>query len=108
MFRVRRAGGRRTKACGEVASVDPGGIDDLMLGCGPPGGAWPVVSTFMVLEGQLKTGPLPSADVLHAYGQYVVRLGAAVVSYAEECMGAPADQQARTFPAAGNLGTWPT
>ncbi|WP_286902017.1 hypothetical protein [Thermocrispum sp.] len=53
----------------EVAAVNPG-----------------LVSTLNVLEGHLKNGPLPPAPALRGYGEYLVRLGSAVVSYADECM----------------------
>jgi hypothetical protein len=61
----------------QVAAVNPG-----------------LVSTLNALVGQLKTGPLPSAGVLQAYGRYVQRLGDAVVSYAEDLSAAPRIEQA--------------
>lgn len=74
---------RRRALFAEVASVNPG-----------------LISTLNALEGQLQAGPLPPADVLRAYGEYVVRLGAAVVSYAEECASASHEEA----PADGRRG----
>jgi len=67
----------------EVAAVNPG-----------------LVSTLNVLEGHLKNGPLPPAPALRGYGEYLVRLGSAVVSYAEECASASHEEA----PADGRRG----
>ena len=51
----------------EVARVNPG-----------------LVSTLSVLDGHLRNGPLPPPEVLHAYGQHICRLGAAIIGYADQ------------------------
>lgn len=51
----------------QVAAVNPG-----------------LVSTLHALEGQLQSGPLPPPDVLAAYGQYLCRLGAAIIGLNEQ------------------------
>src|SRR5690606_36537247 len=51
----------------EVARVNPG-----------------LVSTLSVLGGHLRNGPLPPPEVLHAYGQHICRLGAAITGYADQ------------------------
>nr|PZM95603.1 MAG: hypothetical protein DIU77_12120 [Thermocrispum agreste] len=42
-----------------------------------------LVSTLVALEGHLKTGPLPPPQVLHRYGRYLTKLGAAVIDYVD-------------------------
>lgn len=54
----------------EVAKVNPG-----------------LVSTLSVLDGHLRRGPLPPPDVLHAYGEFIRRLGEAISSYAKQVAG---------------------
>ena len=54
----------------EVAKVNPG-----------------LVSTLSVLDGHLRNGPLPPPEVLHAYGEFIRRLGEAISSYANQAAG---------------------
>lgn len=43
-----------------------------------------LVSTLSALVGQLESGNLPEPAVLHAYGQMLCRLGAAVIGRADQ------------------------